>query len=57
MACASLLLLLDDTSPIYYASGVVPPSGVSGVSGVSGLVGSSFLFSLRVARDLKLAFW
>ena len=55
--CASLLLQLDDTSSIYDALLVLPLSGVSGVSGVLGSVGSSFLFSLRVARDLKLAFW
>lgn len=54
MACASLLLLLDDTSPIYYASGVVPLSGVSGVSGVSGSVGSSWLLSLPMEAMLRL---
>mgnify|MGYP006353695799 CR=1 FL=1 len=48
------MILINDYAIV---SGVVPLSGVSGVSRVSGSVGSSFLFSLRVARDLKLAFW
>ena len=47
-------MLINDYALV---SGEVPLSGVSGVSGVLGSVGSSFLFSLRVARDLKLAFW
>ena len=48
------MILINDYALV---SGVLPLSVVSGVSGVSGSVGASFLFSLRVARDLKLAFW